>query len=314
MSQIDAPTQPQTTDGPSPHEPLDLGKKPSFRTGFSTGLDGLVIALTFISVVPLFSLLYMVIIKGTSNFRFDMLWTLPPGAGMEGGGFGNAILGTLVLVGIAAAIAVPLGVLTAVYLTEFAAGTKSARIIRFGAKILSGVPSILAGVFIYAVVVMTLGKFSVVAGGLALAILMLPIIILAAEEALLRVPQNIREASLGLGATPSQTVMRVTLPACVPALITGVMLAVARAAGETAPVMFTALFSNYWLSTPSLDDGVESLVEPLLEPTASLSMLIFNFSGVPFDNMIDIAWSASLVLILLVLVANIVSHIVTKAK
>ena len=302
MSQVAPPTEPQTStaDRPMPGK-LDLGKKLDFRTALSASLDGLVALLTIIAVLPLFSLLYMVIMKGAGNFRFDMLWSLPPGAGMEGGGFGNAIVGTFVLVLIAAAIAVPLGVMTAVYLTEFAPGTKQARIIRFGAKILSGVPSILAGVFIYAVVVMTIGKFSVVAGGLALAVLMLPIVILAAEEALLRVPMNIREASLGLGATPSQTVLRVTLPACIPALITGVMLAVARAAGETAPVMFTALFSNYWLTS-------------LTQPTASLSMLIYNFAGQPYDNLVDIAWSASLVLILLVLATNIISHIVTKAK
>ncbi|MEM1059422.1 MAG: phosphate ABC transporter permease PstA [Verrucomicrobiota bacterium] len=294
-------SQTTTSSHLDPLPPIDLESKTSFRGSFSTGMDILVALLTILATVPLFSLLYMVIYKGLSRFRFDMLWELPPGAGMEGGGFGNAIVGTLALVAIAAAVSVPLGILTAVFLTEYARGSKIAQGIRFASKILSGLPSILAGVFIYAVVVLALGSFSVLAGGLALAVLMLPIIVLSAEEALLRVPRTLRDASTGLGATTSQTVLRVTLPACAPSLITGVMLAVARAAGETAPVMFTALFSDYWISS-------------LFEQTASLSMIIYNFAGMPFENMLDIAWSASLVLILLVLATNIVSHLIAARK
>lgn len=290
-----------TSSSPHMAEPFDIHGKASVRGTFSTTMDVIVALCTLAAIVPLGSLLYMVLYKGLSKFRWDMLWSLPPGAGMEGGGFGNAIVGTLALVAIATAVALPIGLLSAIFLTEYASGTKSARIIRFACKILSGIPSILAGVFIYAAVVLTFGTFSVVAGGLALAVLMLPIIVLSAEEALLRVPKSIRDASTGLGATTSQTILRVTLPACTPALITGVMLAVARAAGETAPVMFTALFSSFWL-------------ESFTQPTASLSMLIFNYSAMPFQNMIDIAWSASLVLILLVLITNIISHFVTKAK
>lgn len=282
-------------------EPLELESKVTARGTFSLTMDGVVALCTLAAIVPLASLLYMVIVKGLATFRFDMLWTLPPGPADTGGGFGNAIVGTLALVAIASLVAVPLGILTSIFLTEYASGTKAARTVRFACKILSGIPSILAGVFIYAAVVLTFESFSVIAGGLALAVLMLPIIVLSAEEALLRVPKSIRDASTGLGATTSQTILRVTLPACTPSLITGVMLAVARAAGETAPVMFTALFSDYWL-------------ERLDQPTASLSMLIYNFSSMPFENMIDVAWSASLVLILLVLATNIISHIITKAK
>ena len=172
-----------------------------------------------------------------------MLWTLPPAAGMKGGGFGNALVGTLIMVGIGALVSVPIGVLTAIFLTEYSRGSKSARIIRFAAKILSGLPSILAGVFIYGVVVLTF-KNSAYAGGLALGILMLPIVILATEEALLRVPRFLREGSLALGANPTQTVLHITLPTAAPAIITGVMLAVARAAGETAPIIFTAMNSQ----------------------------------------------------------------------
>ena len=241
----------------------------------------------------------MVARKGAGNFHWEMLWKLPPAAGTDGGGFGNALVGTLILVAIGAVVSIPLGILTAIFLTEYSQGTKSARLIRFCAKILSGLPSILAGVFIFGVLVATTRSFSVMAGGLALGILMLPIIILATEEALLRVPRYLREASLAMGATRTQTVLRITLPAAGSTIITGVMLAVARAAGETAPIIFTALFTSYWISS-------------LNEPTASMAVLIYNFSSVPYDNMVNMAWSASFVLIVIVLITNIVSHVVAN--
>jgi len=278
---------------------MDLTRKLRWRTIFSRGMDGLVGLLTLAALVPLVSVLYMVIRKGAGNFRWSMLWELPPAAGVEGGGFGNALVGTLILVGIGTLASLPIGVLTAIFLTEYSLGSKSARIIRFCAKILSGLPSILAGVFIFGVLVATTRQFSVIAGGLALGILMLPIIILATEEALLRVPRFLREASLALGANRTQTVLFITLPAAGPAIITGVMLAVARAAGETAPIIFTALFTSYWIHS-------------LTEPTASMSVLIYNFASVPYDNMVNMAWTASFVLVLVVLVTNIVSHFVVN--
>ncbi len=190
----------------------------------------------------------MVLVHGAIHFRPDMLWKLPPAMGMtETGGFGNALVGTLAMVGLGTVVAIPVGVLTAIFLTEYSRGSRSARIIRFTAKILSGLPSILAGVFIYGVVVLYFKNSSAYAGGLALSILMLPIIILATEEALLRVPRFLREGSLALGANPTQTVLHITLPTAAPAIITGVMLAVARAAGETAPIIFTAAFTNFWM-------------------------------------------------------------------
>ncbi len=284
---------------PSTATRMDLTHKPRFRSFLSRTMDIVVGIVALAALVPLASVLYMVISRGGGNFRWSMLWELPPSAGMEGGGFGNAIVGTLLLVSIGALVSVPFGILTAIYLTEYAQGSKSARIIRFCAKILSGLPSILAGVFIFGVMVAATHSFSVIAGGLALAILMLPIIILATEEALLRVPRYLREASLALGANRTQTVIHITLPAATSTVITGVMLAVARAAGETAPIIFTAMFTNYWISN-------------LHEPTASMAVLIYNFSTVPFDNMINMAWTASFVLILIVLVTNIVSHLIAN--
>lgn len=282
-------------------KPMDLSRKLHWRVVFSRIMDGVVALVTLAALVPLVSVIYMVASRGAGNFRWSMLWQLPPAAGEAGGGFGNALVGTLVLVGIGTLVSLPAGVLTAIFLTEYSLGSKSARIIRFCAKILSGLPSILAGVFIFGVLVATTRQFSVIAGGLALGILMLPIIILSTEEALLRVPRFLREASLALGANRTQTVLHVTLPAASSTIITGVMLAVARAAGETAPIIFTALFTSYWIGS-------------LHEPTASMAVLIYNFSSVPYDNMVNMAWSASFILIIIVLVTNIVSHVVTNRR
>jgi phosphate transport system permease protein len=274
-----------------------MTRKRRWRSVLSRGMDCLFALLTCAAIVPLLSVIYMVLRRGAVNFRLSMLWQLPPAAGMTGGGFGNALVGTFILVGIGALASVPLGILTAIFLSEYSRGSRSAGVIRFSAKILSGLPSILAGVFIFGVLVVTTRSFSVIAGGLALGILMLPIVILAAEEALLRVPRFLREASLALGATQTQTVLNITLPTAGPAILTGVMLAVARAAGETAPIIFTALTTPYWIKS-------------LHEPTASMSVLIYNFATVPYDNLINMAWSASFILILIVLVTNIVSHFV----
>ena len=275
---------------------IDLSRKLRWRSIFSNSLDALVGILTCLAIVPLISVIYMVLSRGAIHFQASMLTSLPPAMGMDGGGFGNALVGTLIMVGIGALVSVPVGVLTAIFLTEYSRGSRSARIIRFSAKILSGLPSILAGVFIYGVVVLTF-KNSAYAGGLALSILMLPIVVLTTEEALLRVPRFLREGSLALGANPTQTVLHITLPTAAPAIITGVMLAVARAAGETAPIIFTAASSAFWLRS-------------LNEPTASMSVFIYNSATGADDNLISLAWSASFVLILIVLVTNIISHFV----
>jgi phosphate transport system permease protein len=169
--------------------------------------------------------------------------------------------------------------------------------VRFAAKVLTGFPSILAGVFAYGAVVLVMGGFSAVAGAVALAILMLPTITLTSEDAIRMVPQKMKEASIGMGATGTQTIWMVLLPTAIPGIATGIMLAVARAAGETAPLLFTALFSNYWLFS---DGGVE-----LKQPTASLAVLIYNFAGVPFENQLQLAWAAALVLVLIVLITNL---------
>lgn len=258
-------------------------------------LNAAVILATLVATVPLGSVIGMVFARGLAHFRWSMLWSLPPGAGMEGGGFGNALAGTLVIVGLAALLSVPFGITTAVYLVEFPGRPRLVALVRFTSRVLSGLPSILAGVFVFATVVVTSRTFSLFAGALALAVLMLPVVTLATEEALRGIPHSLREGSYALGASATQTVLQVVLPAARSSILTGVSLAVARAAGETAPLVFTALFSDYW-------------IHALFEPTASLSVLIYNFSGVPYENQLNLAWAASLVLILLVLAANVSMH------
>lgn len=294
VSAIDPLSRPSTT-------PLTLRRRWNGPTLFNAVMNGVVVLISLIAVVPLFSVLYLVVTKGLAHFRLAMIWQLPPGAGMTGGGFGNALVGTLLIVAIATAGSVPMGVAAGVYLTEFPGHRKSAHFVRFAAKILSGLPSILAGVFVFATIVLATHKFSLFAGALALGILMLPIITLSTEEALLRVPRALREASLAVGASDSQTISQVVLPAAKSSILTGVSLAVARAAGETAPLIFTALFSDYWIGS-------------FAEPTASLSVLIYNFSGVPYANQLDIAWSASFVLILVVLISNVLTQLMTVSK
>ena len=232
----------------------------ALRSGLLTGFTWVI---AVVASVPLFSVLYMLIVQGGSRLGLELFTELPPAGFEMGGGFGNAILGTLVMVGIAALISVPIGILAAAYLAELGTNSKLAEAARFLAKVLTGFPSILAGVFAYAAVVLLMGTYSAIAGGIALSVLM--------------------------------------LPTAMPGILTGVMLAVAGAAGESAPLLFTALFSNYWLNS-------------LHEPTASLSILIFNFSGMPFENQIELAWAASLVLVLIVLFFNILSRLIGRPK
>lgn len=256
---------------------------------------------SLLAAIPLVSVLYMLIMKGGARLSLELFTELPPAGFEMGGGFGNAIVGTLVMVAIAAAISIPLGVLSAVFLSELGPSSRLGRTARFLAKVLTGFPSILAGVFVYAVLVLAMGSYSAAAGGIALSILMLPTVILTSEEALKMVPRKMKDAALGIGCTHTQMIWKVVLPTALPGILTGVMLGVARVSGESAPLLFTALFSNYWLSS-------------LTEPTASLSILIYNFSSMPFENQIELAWAASLVLVLIVLVFNVLSRLIGRPK
>jgi phosphate transport system permease protein len=295
----------QPATPPSPDELADLERslrRP--RALFSFLLTLVVTALTLAALVPLISVVFTLVVRGARQLRLSMFTELPPAAFQAGGGFGNAVVGTLLTVGIATLISVPFGILAAIFLAEIGPESRVANLVRFAAKVLTGFPSILAGVFAYGTVVLLTGGFSAVAGGLALSILMLPTVLLTAEEALRMVPAKMREAAIGMGATQTQTVWRILVPAAMPGILTGVMLAVARAAGETAPLLFTALFSNYWpWSEGRLD---------VMQPTASLAVLIYNFSAMPFENQVEMAWAAALVLVFIVLVTNLVGQSLSR--
>lgn len=270
------------------------------RTFANTALTVLALAFSLVAMFPLFSVLYMLLVKGAALLSPSLFSELTPGAGMDGGGIGNAIVGTLVVVLIATALALPLGFMGAVYLAEYGGESKPAVVVRFCAKVLTGLPSILAGVFAYAIVVVTTGSFSAFAGGAAMAILMVPTVMLTAESALRAVPSKMKMAAYGMGATRAQVVTQIVIPTAIPGILTGVMLALARAMGETAPLLFTALFSDYWFEGE------------LFKPIASLSVLIYNFAGSPFEHQVALAWAASLVLVTIVLVLNVIAQIATR--
>jgi phosphate transport system permease protein len=293
------------------HDPFDGVNLPKLeksiytpRAAFSAGLSLLTGAMTLFAMWPLISVLAMLLWRGGKRLSGTLFTELPPSGYAAGGGFGNAVVGTLVMVGIAGVLAIPFGILVAIFLAEFGPTSRTATAVRFCAKLLTGLPSILAGVFAYAAVVLLTGGFSAPAGGVALSVLMLPTIILTAEEAIRMVPAKMKEAAIGMGCTSTQLTVRVLLPTAIPGILTGVMLAVARAAGETAPLLFTALFSSDWL----LHHGQLEL----WEPTASLAVLIYNFTQKPSDNAIELAWSASLVLVLIVLVLNLLGQALSR--
>jgi len=270
---------------------------PRRRTLFNIGITAIAIALTALALLPLFAILIAILRQGIPNLKWEVFTSLP-----ASGGFANAIIGTLMMVGIASLLSIPVGVITAIFLSEFDQGSALVSTVRFLTTVLTGVPSIVIGVFAYGVIVLRTKTFSALAGGFALAVLMLPIVALTTEQALRLVPNSSRLASAALGASRLQTTFRVVVATAIPAITTGVLLAIARAAGETAPLIFTALNSEDW-------------PQGFLNPTPSLSVLIYNYgsqSSEPKQN--QIAWTASLVLIGLVLCVSIVSRLVTNKR
>ncbi|MEB3359820.1 MAG: phosphate ABC transporter permease PstA [Synechococcales bacterium] len=301
----------QLSRTPSPKEnPSGISRQRGSRQSIGettwTVLSGLCLV---IAIIPLVLVIAYVVIQGINRMDLQAFTELPPPPLQdEGGGFANALVGTLVMVAIGALISVPFGVLAAIYLSEFSRG-RIATWIRFATNVLSGVPSILIGVFIYGLLVLTqVTGYSAIAGGCALAVLMLPIIVRTTDESLQIVPKQVRWASVGMGASRYETVLRVVLPAALPAIATGLTLAVARAAGETAPLIFTALFAQYW--TFSLDNPIDSLFAPI----ASLSVLVYNFAAVPYENQQELAWAASLILVAIVLITSILSRWATRNR
>ena len=239
-----------------------------------------------IALVPLASVLWLVISRGLAGLSFAFFTQLPKPIGEPGGGVGNAILGTLLIVALGSAIGIPLGVGAGVFLAEKGDGALG-RVVRFVAEVLSGVPSIVVGIVAYGLVVLPMRHYSAWAGAVALAVLMVPSLARGTEELVRLVPRTLNEASLALGVPEWKTSLRVVLRTALPGIVTAILLGISRAAGETAPLLFTSLNNQYWSTSPG-------------QPTASLTVQIFNYATSPYEDWHSKAWTAALILLLLV--------------
>lgn len=273
------------------------------RRMFSVSMNLITLLLSLMALLPLLAILFEILRQGLPNLSWEVFVSLPQPVGVEAeaNGFANAILGTVMMVGIASLLSIPLGVITAIFLSELSSSQALTNTVRFVANMMSGIPSIIVGVFAYGVVVLATRQFSALAGGVALAVVMLPIIILTTEQALKLVPDSVRFASAALGGTQLQTTFRVVILGALPGILTGTLLAIARAAGETAPLIFTALFSADW-------------PEGLFRPAPSMSVLIYNYASSPYVEQNQLAWTASLVLVALVLIISVLSRLVTRRQ
>lgn len=255
---------------------------------------GLCLAATAIAILPLLAVLLYVAQKGLAGLSWDFFTEMPNPVGEPGGGLKHALAGTLITVGLASAIGIPIGIMAGIYLSEFG-DNKLGTAVRFCADVMAGVPSITVGIFVYTLVVVTMQHFSALAGGIALAIIMLPTVTRTTEEMLRLVPASLREAALALGAPKRRAIVRIALRTAAPGIATGVMLAVARVAGETAPLLFTALGNQYW--STALD-----------KPIATLPVQLYNYAVSPYDDWHEKAWAAALVLVFGVLVLNVLAR------
>ncbi len=255
----------------------------------------LTVAATASVLGVLFFLLGYLVWQGASSLSWDFFTKLPTPVGEAGGGMANALVGSGKLLLVASAVGVPVGFLGGVYLAEYGSGSL-AFAVRYAADVLNGVPSIVIGITVYGLLVVSVGHFSTLAGGVALGFLMIPVALRTTEEFLRLVPRSLREASLALGASHSTTVIRVVIPAAMRGIMTGIILSLARVAGETAPLLFTALNNRFWS-------------EGWLQPTASLPVMIFTYAIAPYDDWHRQAWAAALVLLVLVLGANVFARV-----
>jgi phosphate transport system permease protein len=275
----------------------------NFRARVRALTDGTVTALaifaTLIVVAPLVAIFIYLIFKGASSLNLAFFTQIPKPEGESGGGMANAIVGSAVLLGIASLIGVPIGIGGGIFLAEFGRGTKLANAIRFTADVLNGVPSIVMGLAAYSLIVVPQGNFSALSGGVALGIMMVPTVCRTTEEMLLMVPHAVREAALGLGIPNWRSVMAITVKTASPGIITGCMLAFARVAGETAPLLFTALGNSFWSTS-------------LNRPIAALPLQIYIYANGPYDDQHRLAWAGALVLIALIVVAVSLVRYVTS--
>jgi phosphate transport system permease protein len=268
------------------------------RKAFSRFVEVLCAAAVLLALVPLFFVFFYVIQQGFSSLSWDFFTKMPKPVGEAGGGMANAIVGTLILIALASALAIPVGLISGIHLSEYPKSAL-AKGVRFTADVLNGTPSIVIGIFAYGLAVLPVKHFSALAGGLALGFMMIPIITRTTEELLNLVPGTLREGALALGATRSRAAFSVMLPAALPGIMTGILVALARIAGETAPLLFTA-FNNRFFST-RLD-----------QPIASLTVQIFTYAISPYDDWHRQAWAGALVLVAVVFVFSVLARVVTK--
>ncbi|OQX68547.1 MAG: phosphate ABC transporter, permease protein PstA [Sorangiineae bacterium NIC37A_2] len=272
----------------------------TYRKAVDRIVRGLCLLAALLALVPLFSVLYYVTARGLGGISFEFFTELPTPVGEEHGGVANAITGTLTLVGLACLFGIPPGVLAGVYLSQFG-HTRLGKIVRFSADVMSGVPSVTIGIFVYSLLVVRTKQFSAYAGGLALAVIMLPTVTRTTEELLKLVPEALREAALGLGVPQWRTTLSVMLRTAAPGVATGIMLAVARVAGETAPLLFTSFSNRFW------PGGLD-------EPTASLPVQIYTYAVSPYEDWHSQAWAAALVLVALVLTLNVAARVLVRHR
>ena len=270
----------------------------AYRKAKSTVVVWLCGLSVLIALVPLGFILFFVVSQGILSLNLAFFTNLPVPVGETGGGMANSIVGTLILIGVGALFAIPIGVTSGVYAAEFA-GTKLATAVQFAADTLNGVPSIVIGIFVYGIAVLPFQQFNALAGGLALGVMMIPIITRTTEELLKLVPVSLREGALALGATRGRATLTVVLPAAAPGIITGIVLALARIAGETAPLLFTA-FNNRFLSM-RLD-----------QPISSLTVQVFTYAISPYEDWHRQAWAGALVLVTLVLSCSVLARVATR--
>src|SRR3989339_781990 len=264
----------------------------------------IMISLTFIAalaaIIPLLLIFYYTVSKGITYLNIDFFIAMPKPVGEAGGGMANAIVGTLILIGIGGAIGIPVGIMTGTYLSEFG-NNKFGYVVRFLTDVLSGIPSIVVGVVAYTMVVVPMKHFSALAGGIALGILMIPTITRTTEEMIKLVPHSLREAGLALGIPKWRTTLSIVLKSAWKGIATGVLLGLSRAAGETAPLLFTALGNRFWSTS-------------IGQPIASLTVYIYDYAKSPFEDWNQQAWTAALVLILLISLLSLMFRVITRSK
>ncbi len=252
-------------------------------------------------IAPLVGILGYLMVKGFSSLNLAFFTKLPAPVGETGGGVANAIVGSLMVISMGAVAAIPLGIMTAVYVNEFSRGSRLATVVRFVCDMLNATPSIILGIFAYSVVVLPTGQFSAIAGSFALFVMMTPVVVRGSEEILRTVPDSIRAASLALGSSRWQTIWKVVLPAARRGITTASCLALARIGGETAPLLFTALGNDFWNLDPT-------------KPTNTLPVQIYKFASSPYPDWHRQAWAAALLLVILISITNAIARYATRTK